>query len=283
MENNKIQMSTNVGDAIISRIDNLCKGGLKMPKDYNFVNAIKMSMLKLQDTTDKNGNKALEICEKNSIQSTLFKMVTRGLNAALDQCYFVVRGKKLCLETSYFGKVLMVKRVYPDWTPMPVVIYDGDEFEYEIDATNGRKYITKHKQKLENTDKDFIGGYMYLPNGDLYTMTKKQIDTAWLKSSNKTLNIHKEFTDKMVKKTIINTGLNMFINSTMENYEDDNTLEEKETKEDNYTEYEVVNEEVPTQKSLDTHEEENEPKTEPKTEEKEEDKKEVVNNDDDDF
>lgn len=245
MENNKVQVKNNIGDVIISRINDLSECGFKMPKDYNYVNAIKMSMLQLQDLKDKEGKYALEVCDKNSIQSALFKMVTMGLNASLNQCYFIVRGGKLCMDISYYGKILMAKRINPSWTPMPVVIYEGDEFEYEIDNTTGRRYMVKHKQKIENTDKDFVGGYMYLPNGDLYTMTKKQIQTAWMKSSNKSLTIHKEFTDKMVKKTLVNTGLNVFINSSVEDYSDDTN--EKENEEPNNTitepEYEVLNEE----------------------------------------
>ncbi|MBQ2397370.1 MAG: hypothetical protein II304_10115, partial [Bacteroidales bacterium] len=42
-----------------------------MPKDYQFVNAIKMSMLKLQALKDKNGRSALEVCTQNSISTAL--------------------------------------------------------------------------------------------------------------------------------------------------------------------------------------------------------------------
>ena len=256
-----------------------------MPKDYNYVNAIKMSMLQLQDLKDKEGKYALEVCDKNSIQSALFKMVTMGLNASLNQCYFIVRGGKLCMDISYYGKILMAKRINPSWTPMPVVIYEGDEFEYEIDNTTGRRYMVKHKQKIENTDKDFVGGYMYLPNGDLYTMTKKQIQTAWMKSSNKSLTIHKEFTDKMVKKTLVNTGLNIFINSSVEEYSDDTN--EKENEEPNNTitepEYEVLNEENNNLLENNNQEENKPVYTMPKEEKAEPVKKESKQEDEDDF
>lgn len=245
MAENKLQIKTNVGDQVIARVNNLCDAGFNMPKDYNYVNAIKMSMLKLQDLKDKNGRSALEVCTPTSIQTGLFNMVTKGLNAALNQVYFIVRGDQLCVQDSYFGKVLMVKRFYPDWNPNPVVIREGDIFEYAIDAKTGMKYIVKHEQKLENIDKGFIGGYMYLPTGELYIMTKKQIMTAWSKSSSREQATHKAFDEKMIGKTLVNSGCNMIINATPE-YQmalDEETVEiENRLPSNDFTDFEEVDE-----------------------------------------
>ncbi|MGM9970066.1 MAG: recombinase RecT [Anaeroplasma sp.] len=225
----------------INQIDEMVKNNsIVIPKDYNFSNAIKMSMLKIVDTKDKNGKSALEVCKTNSIRTCLFKMVTNGLNAGYDQCYFIVRGDILCLHPSYFGKITMAKRIKPDWDAVPVVIYEGDEFEFETDPKTGKRNLIKHKSKLENYDNDFVGGYMYLPDGDLYVMTKKQIMSAWMQSSNKTLSVHKSFLDKMVKKTIINTGLTSFINSSPAlgieiNDNEENTPNEEPKKFTDYT------------------------------------------------
>ena len=213
---NEVQVKNNVGDQVIARINSLCEVGFTMPKDYQFVNAIKMSMLKLQDLKDKNGRPALQVCTPASVSTALFQMATKGLNAALGQAYLIVRGDQLCLQESYFGKVLMVKRIYPHWNPNPVVIREGDVFEYAIDAATGRKYVVKHEQKLENMDKDFVGGYLYLPTGELYIMTKKQIIQAWSKSSSREQAVHHQFSEKMVGKTLVNSGCNMIINSTPE-------------------------------------------------------------------
>lgn len=213
---NEMQVKNNVGDQVIARINSLCEVGFTMPKDYQFVNAIKMSMLKLQDLKDKNGRPALQVCTPASVSTALFQMATKGLNAALGQAYLLVRGDQLCLQESYFGKVLMVKRIYPHWNPNPVVIREGDVFEYSIDPATGRKYVVKHEQKLENMDKDFVGGYLYLPTGNLYIMTKKQILTAWSKSSSREQATHRAFSEKMVGKTLVNSGCNMIINSTPE-------------------------------------------------------------------
>lgn len=213
-ENNKLQVKTNVGDQVIARINSLCEAGFNMPKDYSYVNAIKMSFLKLQDLKDKNGKSVLEVCTPTSIQTALFQMVTKGLNAALNQCYFIPRGNQLCLQESYFSKILMVKRIYPNWNPLPVVIREGDEFVLGIESETGRKYVIKHETKLENTDNGFVGAYMYLPTGGLFVMTRKQILTAWSKSSNSSQSVHKTFDEKMVIKTLINSGCTTIINST---------------------------------------------------------------------
>lgn len=262
MAENKLQIKTNVGDQVIARVNNLCDAGFNMPKDYNYVNAIKMSMLKLQDLKDKNGRSALEVCTPASIQTGLFQMCCKGLNAALNQIYFIVRGDQLCCQDSYFGKVLMVKRFYPDWNPNPVVIREGDIFEYAIDAKTGMKYIVKHEQKLENIDKGFIGGYMYLPTGELYIMTKKQIMTAWSKSSSREQATHKAFDEKMIGKTLVNSGCNMIINATPE-YQmalDEETVEiENRLPSNDFTDFEEVQE--PTSVVETTKEE---PKEEPK-------------------
>lgn len=247
MENN-LQLKKNVGDMVIDRVNSLCEAGFNMPKDYNFVNAIKMSMLKLQDLKDKNGKSALEVCTPSSIQTALFRMCCKGLNAALNQVYFIVRGNTLCDQESYFGKVLMVKRIYPNWNPVPVVIREGDVFEYAIDPQTGKKYIVKHEQKLENMDGGFVGGYMYLPDGELFIMTKKQIMTAWSKSSNKEQTTHKQFDEKMVQKTLVNSGCNMIINSTPEYQvamsEEEELIESKLPEVEKFDEFEEVREEV---------------------------------------
>ena len=245
---NDIQLKTNVGDAVIARVNSLCEAGFSMPKDYQFVNAIKMSVLKLQDLKDKNGKSALEVCTTVSIKTALFQMACKGLNAATNQCYLLVRGNQLCLQESYFGKVLMVKRIYPDWNPNPVVIREGDVFEYAIDPKTGKKYIVKHEQKLENIDKGFVGGYMYLPTGDLFMLTKKQILTNWSKSSSREQAVHKTFDEKMVQKTLVHSGCNMIINSTPEYQmgidEETNMIENKLPDDGKFTEFEEVSDSV---------------------------------------
>lgn len=243
---NEVQLKNSVGEQIIQRVNSLCEAGFSMPKDFNYVNAIKMSMLKLQELKDKNGKPALEVCDKASVQTALFKMCCRGLNAAMNQCYLIVRGNQLCCDDSYFGKVLMVKRIYPEWNPNPVVIREGDVFEYAINPSNGKKYVVKHEQKIANIDNDFVGGYMYLPTGDLFIMTRKQIMTAWAKSSSREQATHKAFSEKMVGKTLVNSGCNIIINSTPEYAismdEETSIIENKLPSNGEYADFEEVKE-----------------------------------------
>ena len=215
-----VALTQNVGEQVIKRVNNLCEAGFTVPKDYNYVNAIKMSMLKLQELKDRNGKGVFEVCTPNSIQTALFKMCCRGLNIAFNQAYPIIRGNQLCIDDSYFGKVLMVKRIFPEWEPKPHVVREGDEFVYTIIPETGKTKLVKHVQKLENIDNGFVGGYIYLPckdgDMDLYIMTKKQIMTAWSKSSSREMQTHKAFDEKMVGKTLVNSGCNMIINSTPE-------------------------------------------------------------------
>ena len=207
-----------VEDQVLSRISELANLGFTMPKDFNYVNAVKMSMLKLQEVKDRNGRPALEVCTPQSIATALFKMCTKGLNIALNQAYAIVRGDQLCIDDSYFGKVLQVKRIFPDWEPYPHTVREGDVFEFEIDPKTGHRHLIKHEQTLTSMDKDIIAAYVILPtkegDGDLYVMTKKQILSAWSKSASKEMATHKAFDEKMAGKTVVNSGCNMIINST---------------------------------------------------------------------
>lgn len=224
--------SNDIGSQVIQRVDDLCKVGFALPKDYNHVNAIKASMLVLSELKDRNGRPFNEVCTPQSIQKALFSMATKGLDVSRNQAYYIVRGSQLCLHESYFGKVARVKRVYPDFDPTPRVIYQGDVFEYTTDVKTGRMQLVEHEQSIENIDKDFVGAYMYLPCPDggqkLYIMTKKQIVTAWMKSSNKNMTVQHEFREKMIGKTIINSGCTMIINATPELFENNIQVSEGE-------------------------------------------------------
>ena len=215
--------SNDFGSQVIQRVDDLCKVGFTLPKDYNHVNAIKASVLVLSELKDRNGRPFNEVCTPQSIQKALFSMATKGLDVSRNQAYYIVKGNQLCLHESYFGKVARVKRVYPDFDSTPRVVYQGDVFEYTTDVKTGRMQLVKHEQKIENLDKDFVGAYMYLPCPDggqkLYIMTKKAILQAWMKSSNKSMTVQHEFREKMIGKTIINSGCTMIINATPELFE----------------------------------------------------------------
>ena len=209
--------TSNVGTLVLNRVDEMCKVGFTMPKDYNYVNAVKATMLKLQEVKDKNGKPALEVCTPSSIQSALFAMVVKGLDVSKNQAYLVCYGQQLQLQESYFGKVLQVKRIFPDWEPRPNIVHEGDTFKYTVNPETGRRELVEHTQSLENLDKPIVGGYIYLPcsdgGKDLYCMTYKQIVSAWSKSRSGGATA-KQFPEKMAMKTLVNSGCNIIINST---------------------------------------------------------------------
>ena len=209
--------TSNVGTLVLNRVDEMCKIGFTMPKDYNYVNAVKATMLKLQEVKDKNGKPALEVCTPASIQSALFSMVVKGLDVSKNQAYLVVYNDKLQLQESYFGKVLQVKRIFPEWEPRPNIVHADDTFKYTVNPETGRKELVEHTQSLENLDKPIVGGYIYLPcadgGKDLYCMTYKQIVAAWSKSRSGGATA-KQFPEKMAMKTLVNSGCNIIINST---------------------------------------------------------------------
>lgn len=122
------------------------KGELYFPSNYIPENALKSAWLTIQETEDKNKKPALEVCTKESIANALLSMVIQGLNPDKKQCYFIVYGNKLQLQRSYFGSMAVAKSVdiyIEDIYGM--VIYGGDEFEYEI--SKGKKIVTKHTKK----------------------------------------------------------------------------------------------------------------------------------------
>ena len=209
--------TSNVGTLVLNRVDEMCKIGFTMPKDYNYVNAVKATMLKLQEVKDKNGKPALEVCTPASIQSALFSMVVKGLDVSKNQAYLVVYNDKLQLQESYFGKVLQVKRIFPEWEPRPNIVHADDTFKYAVNPETGRRELVEHTQSLENLDKPIVGGYIYLPcadgGKDLYCMTYKQIVASWSKSRSGGATA-KQFPEKMAMKTLVNSGCNIIINST---------------------------------------------------------------------
>ena len=193
---------------------------LFMPTDYSPENALKAAWLELQHVEDKSHNLALTVCTKPSIANALLDMVVQGLTPAKSQCYFVVYGKELTLMRSYMGTVSVAKRFSDVVDVFANVIYEGDKFSYVIDPETGLKKITTHEQSFENIDIDKIkGAYAVVlrKEADNYVeiMTMDQIKKAWNQGAAKGSSpAHKNFTDEMAKKTVINRACKMFINTS---------------------------------------------------------------------
>lgn len=211
----------NISDSILARVDVLqSEGGLVIPSDYSPGNALKSAWLKLQTTEDKSGKKALEVCTKESIANSLLDMVIQGLSPAKNQCYFIPYGKELTLMRSYMGAVAVAKRMAGVKDVIANVVYQGDEFAYEIDPTTGNRIVTKHVQKLKNINInkiDAVYAVVIREGFDNYTeiMTMEQVRKAWGQGATKGGSpAHKNFGEEMAKKTVINRALKVMINSS---------------------------------------------------------------------
>jgi len=195
------------------------RGELHFPPNYSPENAMKAAWLKLQETTDRNGKPALQVCTKDSIANALLKMVVYGLTPLKDQGYFIVYGNKLMWQNSYFGNIALWKRATgSDKDPVAVVVYEGDEFEYEI--IDGEIKILKHKQNIANVKPDkIIAAYAILtyPDGEkkITLMIMDEIRVAWNQGQTKGKSpAHTNFPAEMAKKTVINRACKIAIKSS---------------------------------------------------------------------
>lgn len=211
----------NISDQVLAKINAFTRdGGLLLPENYSVANNMKSAWLVLQETTDRNGKPALEVCSKVSIANALFDMVLQGLSVSKSQGYFIVYGNKLEFQRSYFGTVALAKRSGGIKTePVANVIYDGDDFIYNIDPKTGHYAIVKHEQKLQNIDDNKItGAYAIVKLADGSTqvtiMTIAQIRAAWNQGATKGKSpAHQNFAGEMAKKTVIGRACKMIINS----------------------------------------------------------------------
>lgn len=217
-----LALQKNVCDEVIARVNKLEQDKmLVLPKDYAVENHLKAAWLILQETQDKNHKPVLESCSKPSIANCLLDMTLQGLSASKKQCYFVAYGNKLTLMRSYFGTVALAKRSGGmKGNPIANVVYENDEFVYDIDPATGLTRIIKHTQKMENIDlKKIVGAYciIHLTDGttQVTIMSMQQIRNAWAQGQGGgTSKAHTNFTDEMCKKTVIGRACKMLINSS---------------------------------------------------------------------
>ncbi|MGX7108331.1 recombinase RecT [Facklamia miroungae] len=215
MANELAILQKDITDSINNRVNEMQSEGLALPKNYNFSNALKSAFFKLQETYDKNRKPALEFCTKESIANTLLDMVTQGLSPAKTQCYLVVYGDKLQLQRSYFGTQAVLKRLSEVKDIWANVIYEGDDFDYEI--KDGRERFLAHKTELINRNNPIVGAYAVIRTSEeeelLTVMTMKEIQTSWSQSKT-SQNVHKKFPQEMAKRTVINRAAKVFVNTS---------------------------------------------------------------------
>lgn len=221
-EKTSIQKFENISEQVLSRIEQFQKdGSMILPKNYSVENHMKSAWLALQEVEDKEHHKALQICTKESIANSLLDMVLQGLSVSKKQGYFIVYGNKLIFQRSYFGTIALAKRAGGMVSePVANVIYDGDDFQYEIDPKTAKVSIIKHSQKLENIDNSKIkGAYALVTLADGTTqvtiMSMQQIRAAWEQGAMKGNSpAHKNFAEEMAKKTVIGRACKAIINSS---------------------------------------------------------------------
>lgn len=196
------------------------RGEIHFPANYSPENAMKSAWLILQNTLDREKRPVLQVCTKDSIANSLLDMVVQGLNPAKKQGYFIAYGKQLVFQRSYFGTMAVTKRVTGAKDIFSEVVYEGDEFEFEI--TRGRKKVTKHKQTLASINGGkIVAAYCTIILDDerdfTEIMTMDEIRQAWKKSKQnpeKEGSTHQEFPQEMAKKTVINRTCKAYLNSS---------------------------------------------------------------------
>jgi recombination protein RecT len=232
----------------------LDNGELFLPKNYSPDNALKSAWLLLQGVEDKDHNPALKVCTRDSIANTLLDMIVQGLNPGKRQCYFIVYGKTLTCQRSYFGSMAVAQMVEPRIGEFAyAVVYEGDVFKYGI--KNGKKIVSEHTQDLDNVDKKKIKGAYCIAldkSGEpmrTEIMTIAEIHQAWKQSKMnpfdekgnvKDSSTHGKFSNDMALKTVINKTCKLIINASSDN----SLLLERINRADELTDTAVVQAEI---------------------------------------
>ena len=211
------------------KLQGITEKGFKFPANYVPQNAIQSAWLIVQQTKNKDGKLALDVCSTESVQEAMFDMLIQALNPSKKQCYFVARGNKLCMMRSYFGTQAVTKRL-PEINEIldAEIVYEKDEFEFS--KLNGVTTITKHVQKLENIDKTKIkAAYQVIMKSSginqACIMTVEQIMQCWNQSDKEVFTKegklkqgqycgHANFTEEFCKRTVISRGCKNIVNTS---------------------------------------------------------------------
>ncbi len=222
-----------ISTQVLAKIETFQKSGeLTLPKDYNPENALKSAYILLSDPK----NDILSKCSKESVAEALLKMVVYGVSPIKKQCYFIPYGDKLECSISYAGNIVTAKRYGKLKSIKANAIFEGDEFEFEVDSVTGRRKVIKHKQTLESVGSNKVkGAYAVyeLTDGtiDVEVMSISQIQAAWGQGGSKGNSpAHRNFMDQMACKTVINRACKLLISSSDDSVlydplEDDNTID----------------------------------------------------------
>ena len=211
------QKPTKLTDLVLDRVKQMQDTqDLSLPKNYNASNALNAAFLELQKVQDRNHRPALEVCTHDSIVKSLLDMTLQGLSPAKDQCYFIVYGKELQMQRSYFGTVAAVKRLDGVKKVRAEVVHEKDDFE--IGANEDMELVVKRfVPKFENQDNQIVGAFAMIKTDegtDFTVMTKKEIDQSWAQTRQKNNKVQQNFSQEMAKRTVLNRAAKMFINTS---------------------------------------------------------------------
>lgn len=221
-------MKDELANGVLRRIEELqANGGLVVPKDYAVTNQMNLAWLRITEMTvevDGKQRPVLEVVTRASVANSLLDMVLQGMDIQKKQGYFIVvtnkaqQQKELTFWRSYFGDEKLA-RGQGMTKCRPVIVYEGDEFEY-VYTEDGETKITKHIPNLSRINKDkIVAAYAVVTMADgtrsVTLKTMQQIRQAWQQGATKGNSpAHRNFTDDMAARTVERAALKHIINSS---------------------------------------------------------------------
>lgn len=204
-------------NTISKTMEEYVKRGLVLPKDYSVENAVIGAYnILMQDPK-------INTYDKNSIRNCLVQMCTLGLNPNKNQAYFIPYSNKLTLNVSYFGKCAIVKRINGVKDVISDIIYKDTEYELVTDEFGMENIkITKPCPIDKRNGEDIVGVWckvildkeIFGRESHTTIMSIDDVKKSWNQGATKGNSpAHKNFTGEMCKKTCINRGIKLFINT----------------------------------------------------------------------
>ena len=222
---NFVTYRNRITSAVLKRIGELGDKGITVPAGFNANNQIYLAFLTLSQMETRDRKPLLSAVSPQSVANALLEMCLKGLSLEKKQCAFIQYGDQVRLQEEYHGRVALAKR-YGAGDPQAQVIYEGDEFEYEINPKTGKISVTKHIQKLANIDKaKIVGAWALVPYAEhpdwdpkVDVMTIGEIRQSWTQGATKGESpAHRNFTGEMCKKTVISRAVKLFISTSSDN------------------------------------------------------------------
>lgn len=219
---------------VTQQIEGLVKAGrLHFPADYSLENALAFAKLALLEVQNLDKQKILDpsgrptgVVTEASIVNAVFDMAVQGMNVAKRQGYFIVYGKQLVFQRSYFGDQALVQRLRPGTAVYFDTIREGEKVELEKTWSKEAGYIDAIKSHAKSFPRSpaIIGAYCGLidiETGTHLGLTIFDIDRirkSWSKSKtykpDAKSGTHADFEEEMAIRTVIRRACKPVINSS---------------------------------------------------------------------